>query len=46
VDDVLRKFRDDEFRSGIADRAFALVRREFTYDRLMDRVHSAVKDLV
>lgn len=45
VDDVLRKFRDVEFREGVSERAFALVRSELTYDRLMDRVHAAVKDL-
>ena len=45
ADDALAKFRDDEFRHRISELAHDLVCREFTYQRLMDRVHDAVKGL-
>ena len=45
ADEALAKFRDEEFRHRISEQAYDLVCREFTYERLMDRVHDAVKVL-
>jgi hypothetical protein len=45
ADEALRKFGDREFRRRVSDRAYDLVCREFTYGRLMDRVHDVVRAL-
>ncbi|MGQ0732741.1 MAG: hypothetical protein ACT4QD_03685 [Acidobacteriota bacterium] len=46
ADEAIGKFRDGEFSRRIADQAHALVHEQFTYDRLIDRVHAAVTPLV
>jgi hypothetical protein len=44
-DDAVEKFRDPAFCRGLADNAYELAMREFTYDRLIGRVHDAVAPL-
>jgi hypothetical protein len=46
IDDVLRKFRDESFRRGVADRAFKVATTELTYPRLLDRFASALAQVV
>ncbi|MEO8679084.1 MAG: glycosyltransferase [Vicinamibacterales bacterium] len=46
VDDAVRKFRDAAVRSRVSANALALVRQEFTYDRLLARVEHAVAPLL
>ena len=42
ADDALRKFADRAYASAIAERAYALVTRELTYDMLIDRFERAL----
>jgi hypothetical protein len=46
VDEAVRKFRDRVFCRQLADTAYELARREFTYDRLVGLVRDAVAPLV
>jgi hypothetical protein len=46
VEEAVSKFRDRGVRSRIAEEAYALARSEFTYARLIDRVHQAVAPLL
>jgi hypothetical protein len=46
ADDTIAKFQDAAFRARIAENAYALVRQELTYDKLLDRFHGALSPLV
>ena len=46
ADQAIRKFRDVDFRTRVAEHAYDLVREQFTYDRLIDRLYAAVQPLM
>ena len=46
VDEAIGKFRDAAFRDTIAGNAYQVARDELTYDRLLDRVHDALRPLL
>lgn len=46
ADEAVAKFTDDAVRRGIADRAYDLIRAEFTYERLLSRFSAAAAALV
>jgi len=46
AEEAMRKFADTDVRNGVADRAFELVHRELTYDRLVDRFVTALEPLL
>jgi hypothetical protein len=46
VDEAIARFRDCAFAERIADNAYDLVTREFTYNRLLTRFHEALAPLV
>jgi hypothetical protein len=46
VDEAMRKFSDVEFRGRVAEHAYEMARAELTYDRLIDRLHEAVRPLL
>jgi hypothetical protein len=46
ADDAMRKFADHSIRHRVADRAYDFVREHLTYERLMERVRTAVGALV
>jgi hypothetical protein len=46
VDEAMRKFADAGVRGRVADEAYEMARAELTYDRLVDRLHEAVRPLL
>jgi Glycosyl transferases group 1 len=46
ADEAMRKFKDASFRDQIVEQAYAFVRKNLTYDRLIERFRAAVAPLV
>ena len=46
IDDVIRKFRDEEVRTQIVEDAYQLAMSELTYDRLIGRLHGLALQIV
>lgn len=46
ADEAIAKFKDASFRTRIAESAYAVVRQELTYDRLLNRFHAALSPLL
>ena len=46
ADEAMRKFKDAAFRDQIVEQAYAFVRENLTYDRLIERFRAAAEPLV